>query len=327
MDYEELLDYLEKQMKMQHIYQPIMIRTLLESKNIATVETIARAFLQDDLSQIDYYKQITKNMPGKVLRKNNVVLYQDDKFILNTPNFTNEQRKNLIKICNEKVKKYQEKWGNKIWIHRSRSSRIIPGSMRYTVLKNAKHRCELCGIHGREKSLDIDHIVPINKGGPNVIENMQALCYTCNSQKGDRDSTDFRLWHGMYEKRESECIFCKQDKVENENTLAFTVKDRYPVTSLHYLIIPKRHVSSFFDLGSPEHKACMGLLEETKRKVLEKDKTVTGFNVGINIGAEAGQTIMHCHIHLIPRRKNDVFEPQGGIRNIIPGKGKYGQDT
>ena len=107
---------------MQHIYQPVMIRTLLESKNTATVEAIARAFLQDDMSQIDYYKQITKNMPGKVLRKNKVVTYHDDKFILNSPNFTDEQRKNLIKICNEKVEKYQEKWGDKIWIHRARSS-------------------------------------------------------------------------------------------------------------------------------------------------------------------------------------------------------------
>ena len=222
--------------------------------------------LQDDTSQIDYYKQITKNMPGKVLRKNKVVTYQDDKFILNSPNFTDEQRKNLIKICNEKVKKYQEKWGEKIWIHRARSSRVIPGSMRYTVLKNAKNRCELCGIHKDEKALDVDHIVPINKGGPNVIENMQALCYTCNSQKGDRDSTDFRLWQGMYEKKEKRCIFCKPDKIEIENSLAFTVKDGYPVTSLHYLVIPKRHISSFFELGSSEHKACLNLLEETKKK-------------------------------------------------------------
>lgn len=323
MEYKELQDYLENRMKMQHIYQPVMIKTLLESKNTATVEAIARAFLQDDMSQIDYYKQITKNMPGKVLRKNKVVTYQDDKFILNAPNFTDEQRKKLIKICNEKVKKYQEKFGNKIWIHRARSSRVIPGSMRYIVLKNAKNRCELCGIHKDEKALDVDHIVPINKGGPNVIENMQALCYTCNSQKGDRDSTDFRLWQGMYEKKEKKCIFCNSDKVEIENLLAFTIKDGFPVTILHYLIIPKRHVSSFFELGSSEHKACLNLLEETKRKVLEKDKTVTGFNVGINIGRDAGQTVMHCHIHLIPRRSGDVAEPQGGIRNIIPGKGKY----
>ncbi|MCV0409388.1 HIT domain-containing protein [Nitrosopumilus sp.] len=61
----------------------------------------------------------------------------------------------------------------------------------------------------------------------------------------------------------------------------------------------------------------------TKRKILEKDKTVTGFNVGINIGKDAGQTIMHCHIHLIPRRNGDVAEPQGGIRNVIPRKERY----
>ena len=323
MNFEELRDYLENRMKMQHIYQPTMIRTLLESKNVASVEAIARAFLQDDTSQIDYYIEITKNMPGRVLRKNKVVEYKDDKFMLISPDFTDKQRQTLMQICNHKILEYEKKFGEKIWIHRARSSRIITGSNRYNVLKNAKNRCELCGIHKDEKALDVDHVVPINKGGPNVIENMQALCYTCNSQKRDMDSTDFRLWHGMYEKKEKNCIFCKSDKFEFENSLAFALKDKYPVTSLHYLVMPKRHISSFFELGSSEYKACLNLLEDVKRKILEKDKTVTGFNVGINIGKDAGQTIFHCHIHLIPRRIGDVPNPEGGVRNIISEKGKW----
>ena len=323
MNFEELRDYLENRMKMQHIYQPTMIRTLLESKNVASVEAIARAFLQDDTSQIDYYIEIAKNMPGKVLRKNKVVEYKDDKFMLISPDFTDKQRQTLMQICNHKILEYEKKFGGKIWIHRARSSRIITGSNRYNVLKNAKSRCELCGIHKDKKALDVDHIVPINKGGPNVIENMQALCYTCNSQKRDTDSTDFRLWHGMYEKKEKNCIFCKPDKFEFENLLAFALKDKYPVTSLHYLVMPKRHISSFFELGSSEHKACLNLLEDVKRKILEKDKTVTGFNIGINIGKDAGQTIFHCHIHLIPRRIGDVSNPEGGVRNIISEKGKW----
>ncbi|MBM2819728.1 MAG: family hydrolase, partial [Nitrosarchaeum sp.] len=276
LNFEVLQDYLENRMKMQHIYQPTMIRTLLKSKNVASVEAIARSFLQDDTSQIDYYIEIAKNMPGKVLRKNKVVEYKDGKFMLISPDFTDNQRQTLMQICNHKISEYEKKFGEKIWIHRARSSRIITGSNRYNVLKNAKSRC-----------------------------------------------ADFRLWHGMYEKKEKNCIFCKLDKIEIENSLAFALKDKYPVTSLHYLVMPKRHISSFFELGSSEQKACLNLLEDVKRKILEKDKTVTGFNVGINIGKDAGQTIFHCHIHLIPRRIGDVSNPEGGVRNIISEKGKW----
>jgi diadenosine tetraphosphate (Ap4A) HIT family hydrolase/5-methylcytosine-specific restriction endonuclease McrA len=311
-------------MKMQHIYQPVMIKTLLESKNIAPVEKIAKAFLERDRSQIDYYKEITKNMPGKVLRKNKVVQYQDGKFILDSPDFTEEQRKKLIGICNEKIKQYEERYGKKIWIHRARDSRVVPGSLRYTVLKRAKGRCELCGIPNEEKFLDVDHIMPVNKGGKTVLENLQALCYTCNSQKSDRDDTDFRTLHTIYEKRDKQCIFCKLEKSSKiGNTLAFVLEDRFPITKGHTLICPRRHTPSFFDLGYSEQKACLNLIDEMKTKILDSDKTVTGFNVGVNIGVDAGQTVFHCHIHLIPRRKGDVQDPEGGIRNMIPDKGKW----
>ena len=311
-------------MKMQHIYQPVMIKTLLESKNIAPVEKIAKAFLERDRSQIDYYKEITKNMPGKVLRKNKVVQYQDGKFILDSPDFTEEQRKKLIGICNEKIKQYEERYGKKIWIHRARDSRVVPGSLRYTVLKRAKGRCELCGIPNEEKFLDVDHIMPVNKGGKTVLENLQALCYTCNSQKSDRDDTDFRTLHTIYEKRDKQCIFCKLEKSSKiGNTLAFVLEDRFPITKGHTLICPRRHTPSFFDLGYSEQKACLNLIDEMKTKILDSDKTVTGFNVGVNIGVDAGQTVFHCHIHLIPRRKGDVQDPEGGIRNMIHDKGKW----
>lgn len=92
MNFDELERYLNR-MKMQHIYQPVMIKTLLESKNVASVEKIAKSFLERDRSQIDYYKEITKNMPGKVLRKNKVVRYQDNKFILDSPDFLKMKEK------------------------------------------------------------------------------------------------------------------------------------------------------------------------------------------------------------------------------------------
>jgi diadenosine tetraphosphate (Ap4A) HIT family hydrolase len=107
------------------------------------------------------------------------------------------------------------------------------------------------------------------------------------------------------------------------NETAFAFEDKYPVVKNHTLIAPTKHASSFFDLGSYEKNACLILVEEIRKKILEIDKTVTGFNVGFNDGLDAGQTVFHCHIHVIPRRKGDVENPSGGIRNIIPNKGTY----
>jgi len=121
----------------------------------------------------------------------------------------------------------------------------------------------------------------------------------------------------------SNCIFCKEENPLFKNELAYATFDKFPVTKLHALIISKRHVETFFELTLSEKISCFDLLGQVKEKLVEMDGTITGFNVGFNSGKDAGQTIMHCHIHLIPRRKDDVVEPRGGIRNVIPGKGKY----
>ncbi|MBI4130935.1 MAG: HIT family protein [Nitrosarchaeum sp.] len=119
------------------------------------------------------------------------------------------------------------------------------------------------------------------------------------------------------------CIFCKEENHLIKNESAYEIFDKFPVTKFHALIIPKRHVETFFELTLTEKNQCFDLLDEIKESLIQKDKTISGFNVGFNSGQDAGQTIMHCHIHIIPRRKGDVIEPQGGIRNIIPGKGNY----
>ena len=95
------------------------------------------------------------------------------------------------------------------------------------------------------------------------------------------------------------------------------------VTPLHSLVIPKRHTASYFDLYQPELNACNQLLQKMKTKILEEDTSVTGFNMGVNSGDDAGQTIFHCHIHLIPRRKGDSNAPRGGVRGVIPEKQSY----
>ena len=84
------------------------------------------------------------------------------------------------------------------------------------------------------------------------------------------------------------------------------------------MIIPKRHVKNYFDLTDEEIIACNQLIKKIREKIEIKDKTVKGFNIGTNIEKVAGQSIMHCHIHLIPRRNGDVKNPQGGVRSVIP---------
>ena len=105
--------------------------------------------------------------------------------------------------------------------------------------------------------------------------------------------------------------------------MAYVVKDGFPVTDGHSLVIPKRHVAEYFDLGQAELNAVNQLLVKHKALIQSEDSKVTGFNIGMNCGEDAGQTIFHCHIHLIPRRKDDVEEPRGGVRHLIPDKGNY----
>ncbi len=121
------------------------------------------------------------------------------------------------------------------------------------------------------------------------------------------------------------CLFCatKKDDIIEENKFAFATLDSYPVSNQHCLIIPKRHVKEYFELSEKEILGCDQLLKKVKIKVESNDKTIKGFNIGINSGKEAGQSIMHCHIHLIPRREGDVENPQGGVRGVIPSKQHY----
>ena len=121
------------------------------------------------------------------------------------------------------------------------------------------------------------------------------------------------------------CLFCNIVKNESihENEFAFASYDSYPVSKHHCLIIPKRHIKNYFDLSNNELIACNELIKIVKKEILSKDPSVKGFNLGTNIGEVSGQSILHCHIHLIPRREGDVDNPQGGVRSVIPNKQHY----
>ncbi len=122
----------------------------------------------------------------------------------------------------------------------------------------------------------------------------------------------------------SDCPFCEllDRPILANRERAFCIADRYPVSRGHSLIIPRRHVANFFELGADEMAEICELLVEMRRKLAEV-YSPGGFNVGINVGEAAGQSIWHVHVHLIPRYTGDVAEPRGGVRNVIPGMGPY----
>jgi len=279
-----------------------------------------------DISQIEYYENVVNNMVGLVLRKRGVVERNKESYeLVEFENLSDDLKAKIIEECDVKINEFIQKRGLNVWEHRRKNRRPVPGSIRYEVLKRANFRCELCGISAEEKALEVDHITPKNKFGEDSINNYQALCYTCNSQKRDLDDTDFREIKHIYEMRDPSCVFCNIPigRILFENNLAMAFHDNYPVTKGHLLIVPKRHAYEYFDLYQAEINAIHELLMKAKQELQLIDPSISGFNIGVNNGKDAGQTVFHCHVHLIPRRRGDVDDPTGGIRGVIPGKGNY----
>lgn len=121
------------------------------------------------------------------------------------------------------------------------------------------------------------------------------------------------------------CIFCEKIKNKNyifENELAVAFLDGFPVSKGHMLIIPKRHVETYFDVTKEEAAAMKELVDKAK-DYLDKEYKPDGYNIGLNCGEYAGQTVMHCHMHVIPRYKGDIENPRGGVRKIIKSDSQY----
>jgi len=124
---------------------------------------------------------------------------------------------------------------------------------------------------------------------------------------------------------QNNCIFCNKSKLNIifENETFYVIKDAYPVTKDHTLIILNEHNKTYFDLEDKDIVQLNNIIKFQKKSLMDEDNSITGFNIGINQGESAGQTVMHLHIHLIPRRNGDVNDPRGGVRGVIPSKQKY----
>lgn len=154
----------------------------------------------------------------------------------------------------------------------------------------------------------------------NVILNSKSLFKNENCE-----IYEYQHYNQLIRVENHDCPFCNPDSERElivESATAYSIYDKFPVNEGHALIIPKRHCFDYFDLTFKEQAACAFMLNKVKEIVSDRFKP-DGFNVGINVGEKAGQTVSHVHIHLIPRYDGDVEDPRGGVRGVIPDKRKY----
>jgi diadenosine tetraphosphate (Ap4A) HIT family hydrolase len=318
MTFTELCDFVANRMRMSHIYQPLLIRCLVNAGGSATIRQLAQEFAINDESEIQQYEKTIRAKPLRILTKHRVVSRSDDLVSLSARRLTSEQRVKVGKLCEERIAGFMKERGLKICSYRMMDD-PVPPSLRHTVLKAHDRRCALCGATAKADRLDLDHIKPRSQGGTTTPENLQVLCAECKQAKSNKDATDFRP-----DPRESDfdatCPFCDrslQDGAVETSGTVFAVQDASPATKGHLLIIPRRHTPDFFSMTEAERHDANTLLRLMRGRLQGEDRTIAGFNVGANCGEAAGQTIPHAHIHLIPRRRGDTKAKKRGVRGVI----------
>jgi hypothetical protein len=190
---EEIIGFVENQMRMSHVYQPLVVRALVRAGGSATLRQLATALLVEDESQLLYYENRIKKMPLLVLRRHDIVASDRDLVSLNAGKLTYEQRAAIELACTEKLSEFLQRRGLATWDYRLIQSDLVPDDVRYKVLAAARGRCALCGATSAERRIEVDHIIPRSRGGSNDISNLKALCDLCNRGKSNRDATDFRV--------------------------------------------------------------------------------------------------------------------------------------
>ncbi len=191
MDTPELLDFITRRMRMSHIYQPLLIRSLLDAGGQSTIRHLAVEFAKADEAQIRYYQDRILKMPLRVLRRHQVIRRDGDLIALDVGDLTFEDQAQLRAACEQRIGEFLTSRGLSTWDHSLLDFDPVPETVRYEVL--ARDRvCQLCGAGRDDQRLEVDHIVPRSRSGSNEPENLQVLCARCNRAKGNRDDRDFR---------------------------------------------------------------------------------------------------------------------------------------
>lgn len=248
----------------------------------------------------------------------------------------------LPELTDEEIESNEGQILSRVHRYRERDSGLVRKKKERFLAQNGTLFCECCGFnfsevygnHG-DGFIECHHTKPVSEldaESTTKISELALLCANCHRMIHRRKPwlsiDELRLKTVGENSHQQDCLFCdiqKSDRtrIVEENALAYAIRDGYAVTDLHTLFIPKRHVADYFGLSQAEINAINQLIQSQKQKLDTLDPTIDAYNIGMNCGETAGQTINHCHIHLIPRRKGDVAEPRGGIRQVIPGKGSY----
>jgi 5-methylcytosine-specific restriction endonuclease McrA len=189
MKIRDVITFVRSRMRMEHVYQPLLIRTVAEAGGVATVNQIARAFAAADESQVAFYEKRIREMPLRVLKKHGVVTVEKNVVSLNSGTLGFLERTELVAACNERMAGFVAERGDGVWMGMMQRD-PVPQSIRYTVLLRDR-KCLLCGNGPDDAPLEVDHIKPRSKNGSNDISNLQVLCRPCNQGKSNSDDTDF----------------------------------------------------------------------------------------------------------------------------------------
>jgi ATP adenylyltransferase len=190
MQFEELKDFVAQRMRMSHVYQPLLIRLLVEAGGKATVRQLARGFAAEDAAQIAYYEARISQMPLPVLKRHGVVARDRDVVALNVGRLSFEESVTLQAECNRRISEFLAARGQNAWTGMLEAAPVAD-TVRFEVLRRDRV-CQLCGAGPRDDVLEVDHVIPRSKGGSNDSGNLQVLCRTCNRGKSNRDDTAFR---------------------------------------------------------------------------------------------------------------------------------------
>ena len=254
---DELIGFIDNKMRMSHIYQPLLIQSLVESGGQATLRELAVKFLSEEEAEIQEMMKTIKTMPVHVLsaknknRKKPIVEEKDGVVRLLAKPADLKERAEILGACARKLHEYVARRGEGIWNHKWLNS-PAGGSMRLRVLEAGGRRCAICGATHKDRLLDVDHIIPRSKGGPSTFENLQVLCSKCNRAKGNRSERDFRVAEPVA--GEENCQACSLPTLTEfvaENDLARAVWGDQ-VNGRELWILPKRHLASYIDLASQE---------------------------------------------------------------------------
>ena len=288
---DEVMEFVGHRMRMSHVYQPLMIRALVEAGGSASIRQLANQFLAKDDGQIRYYERIIRRYPVPVLKRHRIVTMNDGTVSLNIQDLDDQSRTQLKDICDQKIGEFMTARGNGIF---RLSGSPVSSTTRLRILEDSGGRCALCGVTNKEMAMDVDHIKPRSRGGSNERSNLQALCTRCNRSKRDRSEINYAE---LFLAQKNGCYYCSGEVRDSAVGKIGTVFATAGSTGKGDITVaPFHHANGYLRMSEAEHKDTAKLIRQL---AIDRTELASGFSVSavVNPGEPATS---HAVIRLIP---------------------------